>query len=117
MAKKGVKNMISEPMNNHIPNVTCSSLSSVSTLAAAVYDMEFPLFKCCGQDVEKVKKELGFKEWEEEDFDSTINHFNETNWLIFQSEYDEIIRIEIGAIIKDDDEFDWKYKPALQAVK
>ncbi len=73
--------------------------------------------KVIGRNIEEVKKELAFKEWEQENFDSSINYFNESNWLILQSEYDEIIRIEVGAIIKDNDEFDWKFKPALEAVK
>lgn len=66
--------------------------------------------KIIGRNVEEVKNELPFKSWEMESFDSTENHFNESNWLIFQAEYDEIIRVEIGAIIKDNDEFDWKFK-------
>lgn len=66
--------------------------------------------KIIGKKVEKVKTELPFKSWEQEDFDSVENHFNESNWLILQSEFGEIIRLEIGAIIKDDDEFDWKFK-------
>lgn len=63
-----------------------------------------------GKNVTQIKNELPFKNWEEEDFDSTENHFNESNWLILQAEYDTIIRVEIGAIIKDNDEFDWKFK-------
>ena len=63
-----------------------------------------------GKNTDSIKNELPFKSWEIEDFDSTENHFNESNWLILQSEYDEIIRVEIGAIIKDNDEFDWKFK-------
>ncbi|MEK8181082.1 hypothetical protein WMW71_12090 [Flavobacterium buctense] len=63
-----------------------------------------------GKNVAEIKTELPFKTWEQEDFDSTENHFNESNWLILQSEYDSIIRVEIGAIIKDSDEFDWKFK-------
>ena len=63
-----------------------------------------------GRNIEDVKSELPFKSWEVEDFDSTENHFNESNWLILQSEYNEIIHVEIGAIIKDNDEFDWKFK-------
>jgi hypothetical protein len=63
-----------------------------------------------GKNVEDLKNELPFKSWEVEDFDSTVNHFNESNWLIVQSEYDEVIRIEIGAINNDKDEFDWKFK-------
>ncbi|MEO0046437.1 MAG: hypothetical protein RL705_1628 [Bacteroidota bacterium] len=63
-----------------------------------------------GKNVTQIKSELPFKTWEEEDFDSTENHFNESNWLILQAEFDTIIRVEIGAIIKDNDEFDWKFK-------
>lgn len=66
--------------------------------------------KVMGRNVEEVKKELPFKTWEVEEFDSTENHFNESNWLIFQSEYGQIIRVEIGAIINDDDEVEWKFK-------
>ncbi len=66
--------------------------------------------KVIGLDVESIKKELPFKSWEEEDFDSTENHFNESNWLVLQSEFGKIIRVEIGAIINDKDEFEWKYK-------
>jgi hypothetical protein len=66
--------------------------------------------KIIGQNINEIKIKLPFKSWEIENFDSTENHFNESNWLTFQSEYDQIIRIEIGAIIKDNDEFDWKFK-------
>ncbi|MEI7510095.1 MAG: hypothetical protein WCJ62_11605 [Flavobacterium sp.] len=63
-----------------------------------------------GRDITELKQELPFKIWEQEDFDSTENHFNESNWLILQSEFDAVIRLEIGAIINDKDEFDWKFK-------
>lgn len=66
--------------------------------------------KVLGRNVEVIKSKLPFKSWSKEDFDTTENHFNESNWLILQSEYDDIIRVEIGAIIKDNDEFDWKFK-------
>ena len=66
--------------------------------------------KIIGKNVEEVKAELPFKSWAKEDFDTTENHFNESNWLILQSEYNDIIRVEIGAIINDKDEFDWKFK-------
>ena len=60
--------------------------------------------------IEQLKNELPFKSWELECFDSTENHFNESNWLTLQSEYGNVIRIELGAIINDNDEFDWKFK-------
>ena len=66
--------------------------------------------KVIGKSVTEVKQELPFKSWEQEDFDSTENHFNENNWLILQSEFKLIIRVEIGAIINDNDTFDWKFK-------
>jgi len=66
--------------------------------------------KIIGQNVESAKQALPFKAWAKEDIDTVENHFNESNWLILQSEYNDIIRIEIGAIINDKDEFDWKFK-------
>lgn len=66
--------------------------------------------KVIGKNIEETKSALPFKSWTKEDFDTTENHFNESNWLILQSEYNDIIRVEIGAIINDNDEFDWKFK-------
>ncbi|NNT72817.1 hypothetical protein HKT18_11370 [Flavobacterium sp. IMCC34852] len=63
-----------------------------------------------GKNIETIKAGLPFKSWTVEDFDSFENHFNESNWLILQTEFDTVIRVEIGAIIKDNDEFDWKFK-------
>lgn len=66
--------------------------------------------KVIGSNIEETIAKLPFKNWETEAFDSTINYFNESNWLTFQTEFDEIIRIELGAIINDKDEIDWKFK-------
>ena len=66
--------------------------------------------KIIGANVTEIKKELPFKSWEVEDFDETENHFNESNWIILQSEFETVIRIELGAIINEKDEFDWKFK-------
>jgi hypothetical protein len=66
--------------------------------------------KIIGKNIEETKAALPFKSWTKEDFDTTENHFNESNWLILQSEFAEIIRVEIGAIINDNDEFEWKFK-------
>jgi hypothetical protein len=63
-----------------------------------------------GKNINDVKSILPFSTWEIEEFDSTENHFNESNWLILQSEFDIIIRVEVGAIINDNDEFEWKFK-------
>lgn len=66
-----------------------------------------------GSELDSAKKELeikGFKSWEKEDFDMAENHFNEANWIILQSEFGTIVKVEMGAIINDKDEFDWKFK-------
>ncbi|WP_300486597.1 hypothetical protein [Flavobacterium sp.] len=66
-----------------------------------------------GGDAISVQEEMiekGIKDWETETFDTVDNIFNESNWLILQSEFGKIIRVEVGAIINDKDEFDWKFK-------
>ena len=62
-----------------------------------------------GKNIDAIKAELLFKSWRKDDIDIAENHFNESNWLILQSEYNDITRVELGAIIKDNDEFDWKF--------
>ena len=52
----------------------------------------------------------GFTKFAEEDFDTFENYFNEDNWFILQTEFDEVVKFEIGAIINAKDEFDWKFK-------
>ena len=66
-----------------------------------------------GEKIEIVKQNLnerGFRKWEQEYFDTTENHFNEEHWLILQAEFGEVISVEVGAIINDKDEFNWKFK-------
>lgn len=68
--------------------------------------------KVIGQDLIEVKSFLekkGFTLFEEEVFDSVTNYFNEDNWIILQAEFGQVIKVEMGAIIKNKDEFDWKF--------
>lgn len=51
----------------------------------------------------------GVKAFEKETFDTIDNQFNESHWVIFQTEFEDVIKIEMGAIINKDDEFDWKF--------
>ena len=60
--------------------------------------------------IEQLVTSKGIKALEKESFDSVDNYFNESNWMIFQVEYNEVIRFELGAIFNDKDEFDWKFK-------
>lgn len=62
------------------------------------------------EQVQSALKEKGIKTFEKESFDTIDNYFNEDNWVIFQVEYSEVIKVEVGAIINDRDEFEWKFK-------
>lgn len=57
-------------------------------------------------DISKNIKQI--KNWETEDFDTFIHHFNEESWLILVSEFDIISKIEIGAVINND-QFVWAF--------
>ncbi|WP_428225430.1 hypothetical protein [Flavobacterium sp.] len=61
--------------------------------------------------VETLLQSKNFKALEVESFDSVDNFFNESNWMIFQVEFNRVIRFELGAVFNDkEDEFDWKFK-------
>lgn len=63
------------------------------------------------QETEKLLTVKNIKSLEKENFDSVDNYFNENNWMIFQVEYNEVIRFELGAVFNEKaDEFDWKFK-------
>jgi hypothetical protein len=69
--------------------------------------------KVINRKISEVKKELaakGVAKFTQEEFDTFENYFNEDNWIIFQTEFDEVVKVEIGAIINQKDEFDWKFK-------
>jgi hypothetical protein len=69
--------------------------------------------KVVNRKISEVKKELatkGVAKFTQEEFDTFENYFNEDNWIIFQTEFDEVVKVEVGAIINQKDEFDWKFK-------
>lgn len=69
--------------------------------------------KIIGRPVTEVQKELtsnDFAKWEKEEFDTLENYFNESNWMILQTEFDDVVKVEVGAIINAKDEFEWKFK-------
>jgi hypothetical protein len=66
-----------------------------------------------GRTIPEVLNDLALKgipKFTQESFDTLENYFNESNWMTLQTEFGEVIKIEIGAIINDKDEFDWKFK-------
>lgn len=64
------------------------------------------------KNIEIAKKDFeakGISKFTTEAFDTYENYFNEDNWFILQTEYDEIVKFELGAIINNKDEFEWKF--------
>ena len=81
-------------------------------IVASSPDLELIGNKVIGKKISEVKKELaskGITKFTQEDFDTFENYFNEENWFILQTEFDEVVKFEIGAIINAKDEFDWKF--------
>jgi len=81
-------------------------------IVASSPDLELFGNKVIGATISDAKKELatkGITKFTMEDFDTFENYFNEDNWFILQTEFDEVVKFEIGAIINAKDEFDWKF--------
>lgn len=82
-------------------------------IVASSPDLELFGNKIIDKKITDAKKELaakGITKFTQEEFDTFENYFNEDNWFILQTEYDEVVKFEIGAIINAKDEFDWKFK-------
>lgn len=81
-------------------------------IVASSPDLELFGNKVIGKKISEVKKDLaakGITKFTQEEFDTFENYFNEDNWIILQTEFDEVVKFEIGAIINQKDEFDWKF--------
>jgi hypothetical protein len=68
--------------------------------------------KIIGKTPDEIKLKLeshGLKSWQQEEFDMTVTHSNEENWLTLESEFNEIVKVELGAMINENDEFEWKF--------
>ncbi|KVV14027.1 hypothetical protein ACRASX_00450 [Flavobacterium sp. TMP13] len=81
-------------------------------IVASGADLDLFGFKLLGRNIKDVKKDLETKQitkFTQEEFDTFENYFNDENWFILQTEFNEIVKFEIGAIINGKDEFDWKF--------
>ena len=81
-------------------------------LVASSSNLELFGNKIINRKITDVKKDLaqkGITKYTQEEFDTFENYFNEENWFILQTEFEEIVKFEIGAIINAKDEFDWKF--------
>lgn len=87
--------------------------SKLGYIVASSSELELFGNKIIGKKILEAKKELspkGIVKFTKENFDTYENYFNEDNWFILQTEFEEVVKFEIGAIINDKDEFDWKFK-------
>lgn len=74
-------------------------------------DIEILASKIIGKDIEAVLdffESKGIEDFKYEDYDSFETYTNEDNWLVLNVEYGIVDEIEIGVIINDDDEYEWK---------
>jgi hypothetical protein len=82
-------------------------------IVASSSELELLGSSIIGKKINEAKADLvskGLVKFTQEDFDTFENYFNEDNWVILQTEFDEVVKVELGAIINDKDEFDWKFK-------
>jgi hypothetical protein len=82
-------------------------------LVASSPDLELFGNKIINRKIIDVKKDLaqkGITKFTQEEFDTFENYFDEEHWIILQTEFEEVVKFEIGAIINAKDEFDWKFK-------
>ncbi|PWA07431.1 hypothetical protein [Flavobacterium psychrotolerans] len=81
-------------------------------VVASSPDLDLLGIHIIGKNIREAKKELdekGLAKFTQEEFDTFENYFNEDHWLILQTEFEEVVKVELGAIINSKDEFDWKF--------
>ncbi len=74
-------------------------------------EIEIFASKIIGKDIDNVLDFLeskGIEDFKYEDYDSFETYTNEDNWLVLNVEYGIVDEVEIGVIINDDDEYEWK---------
>ena len=60
-------------------------------------------------DVFPVLEKHKVKSFETDTVEGMMSYFNEENWLFVHVDYNEIVKIEVGAVFSDKDQFDWKF--------
>lgn len=60
-------------------------------------------------DVYPVLEKNKLKSFETDTSEGMVSYFNEENWLFIHVDYNEIVKIEVGAVFSDKDEFDWRF--------
>lgn len=69
--------------------------------------------KVIGRSFSDIKDDVskkGITKFSKDEFDGYENFSNEDNWIIFQTEFAEVTKFEIGAMLDSNDEFEWVFK-------
>ena len=60
-------------------------------------------------DIFPILEKNKLKSFETDTIEGMMSYFNEDNWIFFHVDYNEIVKVEVGAVFSDKDEFDWKF--------
>ena len=60
-------------------------------------------------DIFSLLEKNKLKSFETDTIEGMMSYFNEDNWIFFHVDYNEIVKVEVGAVFSDKDEFDWKF--------
>lgn len=60
-------------------------------------------------EIHQLLQSIKLKDFETEIVDGTENYFFEDSWLFVNVDYNQVFKIEIGAVFTNQDEFDWKF--------
>ena len=60
-------------------------------------------------DILPILEKNKLKSFETDTIEGMMSYFNEDNWIFFHVDYNEIVKVEVGAVFSDKDEFDWKF--------
>jgi hypothetical protein len=114
-AKKGVADLTSSLIGNGTKKISKTAFNEEIDFMGASINFSSngasgnSLSKYSGRVLQLLAEGALNPNFTQEEFDTFENYFNEENWIIFQTEFEEVVKFEIGAIINSKDEFDWKF--------
>ena len=84
-------------------------LGYMTTTNSAVKLLNTTLIGKNWNEIYTVLEKNKIKSFETDIVEGMMSYFNEENWLFIHVDYNEIVKIELGAVFNDKDEFDWKF--------
>ena len=84
-------------------------LGYITTTEASVKLFGTALIGKNWSDIFPILEKNKLKSFETDTIEGMMSYFNEDNWIFFHVDYNEIVKVEVGAVFSDKDEFDWKF--------